>query len=194
VQHTGFVVAPAHVGSPRPAGRLVLASAGGGSAGEPLLTTALQAQSILAAEGFTLRAIAGPLLPADGVGRLAAIAAATPGAELVRVVPDLGPELARAAVSVSQCGYNTALEVVAAGIPAIVVPFGEGLEDEQRRRAGRLATLGAVSVLETSHLTPSTLAAAVRARCGQPVAPVALTRDGARCSAALLEAAIGVPT
>jgi predicted glycosyltransferase len=193
VHHTGFVVAPGPAAVARPAGRLVVASAGGGAVGEPLLTSAIQAQALLAGEGYTLRAIAGPLLPADGCARLADLAEATPGAELVRVVPDLPGELREAAVSVSQCGYNTALEVVGAGIPAIVVPYASGREDEQRRRADRLAALGAVSVLSADDLTPGVLADAVRARCGRPVAAVPLALDGAARSAELLEAAIGVP-
>ncbi len=84
VHHTGFVVArprrPAHRG--RTAG-CVVASAGGGAVGEPLLTTALQAQALLAGEGYSLRAIAGPLLPADALHRLARPGGDTPGAELV---------------------------------------------------------------------------------------------------------------
>ena len=193
VHHTGFVVAPRPAPETRASGRLVVASAGGGAVGEPLLTAALQAQAMLADEGFTLRAIAGPLLSPEGFSRLEKLAAATPGAELTRVVPDLPSVLAQAAVSVSQCGYNTVLEVVGAGVPAIMVPYRAGREDEQHRRADRLAARGAVSVLSAEGLDPATLADSIRARCGQPVMPVALEVDGAARSTELLEVAIGVP-
>ena len=45
--------------------------------------------------------------------------------------------------SVSQGGYNTALEVVRSGVPALVVPYATPEEDEQTRRARRLERLGA---------------------------------------------------
>jgi predicted glycosyltransferase len=87
---------------------------------------------------------------------------------------------------VSQCGYNTALDVLRAGVPALVVPFADGGEDEQTRRAARLARLGAVRVLHPDRLDARTLAAAVvELRRFRP-APVGLDLDGARRSAALL--------
>ena len=71
-----------------------------------------------------------------------------PGVELIRSLPTLKDEFDCAAVSVSQCGYNTAIELVASGVPAIVVPFALGREDEQRNRAHRLAARGILQVVE----------------------------------------------
>ena len=72
-------------------------------------------------------------------------------------MPDLGAELAEARASISQAGYNTALEVVASGVPALLVPYATPEEDEQSRRARRLERLGAVHVA-----TVERLAAALR--------------------------------
>ncbi len=130
----------------------------------------------------------------DAVVRLRALAAATTGAEVVAAVPDLVPELAAASVSVSQCGYNTALEVVGAGVPAVVVPYGEGREDEQQRRADALAARGAVTVLPAAGLEPARLAAAIRTAAARDRRPVALATDGARVSAAVLDEALQVVT
>ena len=85
-------------------------------------------------------------------------AARPPGLELVRTVPDLGAELRAAAASVSQCGYNTALELLRSRVPALVVPYATPEEDEQRRRARRLARLGACGS-RPGLLDPRTLAA-----------------------------------
>ncbi len=49
-----------------------------------------------------------------------------------------------ARASISQCGYNTALDLVVSEVPALVVPYGTVTENEQRHRAQRLAALGAV--------------------------------------------------
>ena len=68
-------------------------------------------------------------------------------------------ELAAAAAAVSQGGYNTTLEIVRAGVPALVVPYATPEEDEQLRRARRLERLGALRVLEPDRLEPAVLAA-----------------------------------
>jgi len=43
--------------------------------------------------------------------------------------------LYHAAASVSLCGYNTALDILQAGTPAVFVPFDDGSEVEQGLRA-----------------------------------------------------------
>jgi len=155
VRYTGFVVGPAR---PRPRERQVVVSAGGGLVGEPLLRTAIEAQRI--GTGMPMRAIAGPLMPADAFERLRAQADGVPGLELLRSAPDLPAELAGATAAVSQAGYNTALEIVRTGVPALVVPYATPEEDEQLRRARRLADLGVLRVLERADA--ATLASEIR--------------------------------
>jgi predicted glycosyltransferase len=105
---------------------------------------------------------------------------------LRRFVADLTAELTTAAASVSQCGYNTALDLVRAGVPALVVPYSEGREDEQTRRARRLERLGAVRVLAPERLDAQTFAREVGELLDfRPRAPE-LDVDGARASARLL--------
>jgi predicted glycosyltransferase len=101
-------------------------------------------------------------------------------------VPDLRAELATAAGSVSQAGYNTVLDVLYAGVPALVVPFGGGREDEQGRRADRLERMGALRVLESERADGATLAAEIRALLGFRPEPVELSFDGARKTALIV--------
>ena len=191
VEHTGFVLA-ARPAPPAGARAGVVVSAGGGLVGAPLLRAALAAQRRLwPRTGRPMRLIAGPFLPPAEGAALAAAAADVPGATVVPAVAALGPELDRAAASVSQCGYNTALELVRARVPALVVPYATPEEDEQRRRAARLARLGAVRVLAPERLAPAPLAAAIAALDGFAPAPAALDLDGAEATAALLWARHG---
>ena len=67
------------------------------------------------------------------------------GVVVERYRPDFSQVLRRCRVSVSQAGYNTTLEVLAAGVAAVFVPFDEMLETEQALRAERLATRGVVT-------------------------------------------------
>jgi predicted glycosyltransferase len=102
-------------------------------------------------------------------------------------VPDLVAELGTAGASVSQCGYNTALDIMRARVPALVVPFADGGEDEQTRRARRLQKLGAVRVLDPRDLNPSTLADEIRALFEFRPRPLSLDLQGGPRSVAILE-------
>lgn len=87
---------------------------------------------------------------------------------------DFATLLSRCAVSVSQAGYNTVLEVLSAQARAIVVPFEDAGETEQRARAERFAAPGLLSLLPAADLTPETLARTVRERLAakRPEPPV----------------------
>jgi predicted glycosyltransferase len=191
VEHTGFVVPPP-VGHAPTRRNGVVVSAGGGRVGGPLLRAAVEAHSLLGPRART-KVVAGPFLPEDEWQSLERSARGTPGLELLRSVDDLEAELRGASASVSQCGYNTALEVIRSGVPALVVPFAEAGEDEQTRRARRLESLGAVRTLDPAELDARSLARAVaRLADFAPRAPQ-LDMDGAATSAALVAEMAGAP-
>jgi predicted glycosyltransferase len=193
VHYTGFVLpgneraralAPTPAAGARPR---VVVSAGGGAYGGPLMAAALEAHRLeLRDAGVDVRLVAGPFLPESEWQLLRAAAQGREGLDLRRSVPDLTTELHAAAASVSQCGYNTTLDLLRTGVPALVVPFAEGGEDEQTRRAERLARLGAVRVLEADRLDGRSLAAAVRDLLAFRPEPVALDLDGARKTALIV--------
>jgi predicted glycosyltransferase len=188
LHYTGFVSPPGPVRPPTRTRRVVV-SAGGGRYGGALLMTAMQAhRRRLAARGVDLKVLAGPFLPNRTWHALREAALGHDDVEVLRSVPDLCAELTTAVASVSQCGYNTALDIVRAGVPALVVPFAEGREDEQTRRAERLAALGVLRMLDPRALSPSRLATELSALLDfTPVHPD-LDLDGARASARILSA------
>ena len=165
IHYTGFVVSnrSSRNGSrPVPSGLVV--SAGGGIVGGDLLEAAVAAHRLLdPSDRMHMNVIAGPFLGEDRWRSLRAQARDLEDLTLRRAVPDLGAELKRAAASVSQCGYNTALDILRARVPALVVPFSDRDEDEQTRRAFRLQELGLVRVLDPDELDALALAAELRA-------------------------------
>jgi predicted glycosyltransferase len=190
VEYTGFVLGePACEHSRARAGnRRVIVSAGGGLVGEPLFRAALEAQQPLwASERLETHIVTGPFLPDSAWQSLRAAAAQRPGLRLRRFVPDLRAQMRASVASVSQCGYNTALDLLWSGVPSLVVPYAEGAEDEQTRRARRLEALGAVRVLPADRLDGPTLAREVRALLEFQPAPLAIDLDGARNTTRLLE-------
>ena len=66
-----------------------------------------------------------------------------------------------AAASVSMCGYNTALDILQSGTPAVFIPFDDGNEVEQGLRAQSLADLPGIGVLPSARLSGTALAEAV---------------------------------
>jgi predicted glycosyltransferase len=188
VRYTGFVVRDAARPAFAPARRgAVVVSAGGGLVGEPLLRTAVKAQRRLwRRTGVPMRVVAGPLLPEPEWQDLQQLAAGQPGLELRRSVPDLGAELTDARASVSQGGYNTALEVVRSGVPGLLVPYATEEEDEQTRRARRLERIGAVRVLDAVRLTPAGLAGEIERLLAFRPRRTRVDLDGARSSGRVL--------
>ena len=189
VEYTGFV----HDGS-RGRRQLragsILVSAGGGMVGEPLLRCALDAHALLPGSRPPMTLLAGPFLPEPAWRGLRQAVAGRHDIVLRRSVRDLAAELGAAAASVSQCGYNTALDLLRSGVPALVVPYGEASENEQLRRARRLEALGALRVLPPSDLDPRRLAAEISRLLGFRPARTSLALDGAACSADFLAAAV----
>jgi predicted glycosyltransferase len=191
LRYTGYVVEPRRAAT---AGRLpegeVLVSAGGGAVGRPLIETALEARPLSAARDLPWRIVLGPQYPEPEAGRL--LAAAAPGLAVERFRPDLAALFETCALSVSQAGYNTVLELVGAGARAVVVPFSAGAESEQGARARLFEARGLLTVVEETALGPEALAAAIdRALLRPRPAPGGgLSLAGAAQTAALVMEAV----
>lgn len=164
LHYTGFVTQDAADTKLTQRGDHILVSAGGGIVGGPLFRAAIEAQQRFGAiQKRTLRLVAGPFLPESEWLDLTQRVRQTDRVELIRSVPDLTLEMRRAAVSVSQCGYNTAMDVLSSRTPALVVPYAEGRENEQTHRAQQLCALGLMRMLSQRHLTPERLHAEINA-------------------------------
>lgn len=81
-----------------------------------------------------------------------------PGFTLLRAVADSGAATERVRASVSSCGYNTTLDILFSGLPALVFPHGEGHENTRMKRAGCMERMGLLQVLGTEGLDGETLA------------------------------------
>ncbi len=67
--------------------------------------------------------------------------------------------LTRCAAAVGQCGYNTAIDWLQAGVPGVFVPFAEAGEVEQTLRAASLQERYGFGLIAEDDLTPENLAA-----------------------------------
>lgn len=154
VSYTGFILPKSNVAYEAKRQRRLLVSAGGGMVGAPLFKIAVVAQAKLWDKlQLPMTVVAGPFLPESDWLDLQATAAGCPGLTLHRHVPDMAQLLATHSVSVSQCGYNTVMDLLKSGISALVVPFAQGQEDEQSNRADRLSKLGLLQTINLDDLT-----------------------------------------
>jgi predicted glycosyltransferase len=167
----------------------ILVSAGGGIVGEPMFSTALAAREHMRRR-VPMRIVAGPFLPQPQWQALQEQISRHEGVTLLRHVGDMVAQMRVAAASLSQCGYNTALDIVVAGVPALVVPYETSTENEQVNRAGRLEAAGAVRCLRAADSSPPSLARELDALFDFRPQPAALRLDGARCSADTLLSAL----
>jgi predicted glycosyltransferase len=189
--HTGYVAAShltpsdGEVGD----GEILISVGGGGEAGRALLSAALDARRLGCQAARPWRVLTGATLAADA---FAALQREAPnGVVIERFRADFPALLRRCHVSVSQAGYNTVLDILAAGARAVLVPFSAERETEQLVRAEHLAGIGAVELLRESDLTPALLAAAIERAGALDPMPVAIDIGGAARSAAEITRLIG---
>jgi predicted glycosyltransferase len=186
LRYTGYV--RAQVGTPdvSSVGRdEVVVSVGGAAFGEHVLAAAIEAKALSTLRDRTWRILVGHNLPQDRFARLQVQARGSLVVERNR--KDFPTLLRNCALSVSQAGYNTMLEVLEAGTPAVVIPYSDEREKEQAIRAHMLRDCGLVELIENEELTPRRLAQAVdrvwqRPRSARPT----IRMNGASTSASLI--------
>lgn len=176
--YTGFVAPEAPVPHPDAVGQgEVLVSAGGGSVGQPIFRAAIEAARKMPNRRW--RMLVGGQDARQRIADLQKDVGDAP-VTLEPVRPDFRQMLPLAAASVSMCGYNTALDILQSGTPAVFIPFDDGKEVEQTLRGTSLAGLSAIELLPSNELDGSALARAVEAVILHGPRPVSATGfDGA---------------
>ena len=174
----------------------IVVSAGGGAAGGVLMRAALAARPATVAHAADWRFLTGPRLPEAGFRALAdaaAEAASQGGGRIIveRFRADFSRLLERAALSISQGGYNTTIDLLRAGVPAIIVPIGAEDETEQNERAVRLAERGYLRVVPEAAVGAPLFAQAIDAALAdaprrRAMAPVGFALDGAATTARIV--------
>jgi len=164
LKYTGFVDTATKTRGQTPLDAVpeVLVSAGGGSAGESLYLAAAEASSLSRHASVPWRILAGAGPEPALVSRLKEIGSAQLTVEANR--PDFRDLLGECRLSVSQAGYNSVVDLLSSGAPALLSPFtGEGGETEQPARAEQLSAIGRAQVIGEDDLEGGVLAARVDA-------------------------------
>jgi predicted glycosyltransferase len=166
LHYTGFIAAASAPGKDideNGAGE-ILVTAGGGPVGRKLFETAVLAARIGGTRRWRLLVGGG-----DAAGICARLNDAA-GHAPVMAEParrDYRDMLSRCAAAVGQCGYNTALDWLQAGVPGVFVPFAQGGEVEQSLRAQSLGERYGYGLIAEEDLTPENLAEAAATAIGR---------------------------
>ncbi len=137
--------------------RLIVASAGGGNVGAPLLRAVVNAYNELPSKkNLMLDVFTGPYMEKEDKQHLQSVADSSVSSDAgygIRVkefTSDFVSLLGAADLSVSMAGYNTCMNIVAANVPSLVWPFGQN--QEQRERARGIARFVPMTILEDQDL------------------------------------------
>lgn len=153
LHYTGYVAPAAAGAQPDGIGQgEILVSSGGGSVGDEIFEAAMEAARLT--PDLTWRILVGG---ADAQERIKTFQAKGSPAIIEAARPDFRQMMCHASASISMCGYNTALDVLQSGVPAIFVPFDAGTEVEQSLRAKALGTLDGIKTLNRATLTAQQL-------------------------------------
>ena len=132
----------------------IIVSGGSGTVSARLLETAKLARPLSGAKSRVWRLL-------SGRDNVSVFASSDSGFIIEPNRPDFFQLLGRCALSVSQSGYNTTLDVLASGARSVMVPFAGDGETEQTDRAQALERVGRLVQIAESDLTPRHLAHAI---------------------------------
>jgi len=186
IQYTGYVVDRSGKDAVSGAGTgEVIVSTGGGAVGLDLLRMAMAARPMTALAKHTWRVLVGVNVADSDYAQIAGLA--TLGIVVERARSDFPALAANCALSISQGGYNTLMELLEGGARCVIVPYAGGVETEQTLRVREIAKRTSIQVLDEATLTPEAIAnAAAAAMAGPPPDNREIKTRGAEESARLV--------
>ncbi len=191
IHYTGFVVPEQKQFEPDFSSDIVV-SAGGGAFGGQLMSVAMALAQTNPFPELNWCLATGPNLQSDAFAQLEK--QAPDFVKVVRKVPDLASQLRGARLSVSQCGYNTAMDVLSihtdSACRAVFVPYDTEGQTEQLRRSQLLESSGYAINLPQSKLNENSLLDAMKAAMDLPEVGTSINFSGATNTAKLIKSMI----
>ena len=166
--------------------KFIVASAGGGRSGHRLLTSVIDACELLRDRlPIRLQVFTGPFMDKLEYENLTARTSA--GIRIRRYTKRFLDYLYAADLSVSLAGYNTCMNLLVTGVPALVYPYSR--QQEQPLRANRIKELLPVKILNNADIQPVLLSKHIDKLLNQPRTskPSSVDFDGAANAADFLD-------
>ncbi len=157
--------------------QLIVASIGGGNVGGELLRAVAKTFRLFSEDSkLYLQLFCGPYSSQDLYEELLAQSSENIS---VDIFSDIFPQwLKEADLSISMGGYNSCMNVLTAGVPALIYPFRQNREQEMRVEA--LGKVNSIDLLTEDDLSPEILIEKITSKLLCPKAPTEINLDGAR--------------
>ncbi|MEO0809218.1 MAG: glycosyltransferase [Pseudomonadota bacterium] len=114
------------------------------------------------------------------------------GVEVVDFLPEMARHFLTAKLAISQCGYNTTVDLLRAGCTVVLCPYAGIKQNEQLHRAELLAARGLAVMVREDELTPATLNAGIERALVLPRHSLDINMAGASNTAILLKKFLAV--
>ncbi|MGE0253260.1 MAG: glycosyltransferase [Alphaproteobacteria bacterium] len=155
---------------PAPGGRVALFVIGGSLGARQLAVTVPEAVAMLPAALRARLSVAQQVRADDRAAAEAAWRKAGVAAEMAPFFVDVPRRLATAHIVVARAGASTVAELIAAGRPAILVPWKHAAGDHQTANAAALTAAGGGWAFAEDAFTPAALAGCLRTLIADPAA------------------------
>ena len=169
--------------------KLITVSIGGGNVGKGLLAGAIGAFAALNHDTYRMQLFCGPYFPENDFRQFQD--SLPEGAVMERFTDEFPAWLAASDLSISMAGYNTSMNILTAGVPALVYPFSQNRE--QRCRTDILSKYADIITLTADDLEPRQLAGHIARQSRKPRYRTTINMDGAARTVQLLENLMGSP-
>lgn len=137
----------------------VLLSAGAGKIAHPFIHKILNAYLKYGfGEGISLNIIAGPLYPTNQFNTLKRLVSNHPEITLYHSVESLIEFYKSARLSISLGGYNTTMEIIASGVPALISPYYNQTNQEQKIRTSILNNKKLIKIMDYKQMDEKQIA------------------------------------
>jgi len=189
IKYTGYVTDQRYLPKLKREGfREIVLSTGGGKIAQPFVTKMVNSFKHFGFGDETfLRVIAGPLYPKDEWEILQELVKNDTDIVLNRSVESLSEIWKKARLSISMGGYNTLMEVISSRIPALIVPYCNESNSEQKIRMIKLQRAGLAEMIDLDHSSEEELALAVKNALAFVPADKKLNLNGAENTRRIIE-------
>ncbi len=164
---------------------LIVASIGGGNVGAELLYAVVEAFNYLKDDGLQLQIFTGPYAAETVVSELRLSSSNSSSISVDRFSPSFVGWLGAADLAISMAGYNTTMNTLAAGTPALFYPFSRN--HEQHLRLSRLAEHVPFAVIAQDSLKADKLALLIQTQLQRKRFTSPFNLDGAVNSRSQIE-------
>ncbi len=165
--------------------KLIIASAGGGRSGYNLLNSVLKTFQLLGeSPQLRLEVFTGPFMAADEFKKLRELSG--PGIRIRSFTNRFLDYLHAADLSISLAGYNTCMNLLVTGVPALIYPYYR--QREQPMRLEKLKKFLRMRILRNDDLKPAALSRHIEhmLRESPSIEPATLNLNGAQNAARYL--------